>query len=380
MIEILIPAIILALIGGFFYGVYVGNFKSAPFKQIEKFYFRNKKGITYNYNRSESKEEVKHIYDNDVNSLIRINNENDITEKRQKLIHYLWGSNELPKRMPDKIENNFKDSRYSNLKNLKQINRLTIDMEHQMKSIIYFFEPNEKNGKLVIYHEGHGGDWIREIDTIKHFLGKGYCVLGIAMPLLAFNENPVIDFPEFGKIKLEFHNQLHLLETDEFHPLKFYFEPIAVALNYIIDEFNIERTYLVGLSGGGWTTIIYPALDERISHGYSIAGANPIFLRLDETDYYDYEHTVPEFYRIANYEEFYVMSSFGEKRKLVQIFNKWDTCCFSNDLYKIYEADIKKKLTSLGKGTFENYFDDTYRGHKISKFGLKIISDSIESD
>ena len=28
----------------------------------------------------------------------------------------------------------------------------------------------------------------------------------------------------------------------------------------------------------------------------------------------------------------------------------------------------------------ENYFDDTYRGHKISKFGLKIISDSIESD
>ena len=105
-------------------------------------------------------------------------------------------------------------------------------------------------------------------------------------------------------------------------PLKFYFEPIAVALNYIIDEFNIERTYLIGLSGGGWTTIIYPALDERISHGYSIAGANPIFLRLDETDYYDYEHTVPEFYRIANYEEFYVMSSFGEKRKLVQIFNK----------------------------------------------------------
>ena len=104
MIEILIPAIILSLIGGFFYGVYVGNFKSAPFKQIEKFYFRNKKGITYNYNRSESKEEVKHIYDNDVNSLIRINNENDITEKRQKLIHYLWGSNELPKRMPDKIQ------------------------------------------------------------------------------------------------------------------------------------------------------------------------------------------------------------------------------------------------------------------------------------
>ena len=189
MIEILIPAIILSLIGGFFYGVYVGNFKSTPFKQIEKFYFRNKKRITYNYNRSESKEEIKHIYDNDVDSLIRIDGENDINEKRQKLIHYLWGNNGLPKRIPDKIENDFKDSRYSNLKNLKQINRLTVDMEFQMKSIIYFFEPKEKNGRLVIYHEGHGGDWIREIDTIRHFLAKGYCILGIAMPLLGFNEN-----------------------------------------------------------------------------------------------------------------------------------------------------------------------------------------------
>ena len=74
------------------------------------------------------------------------------------------------------------------------------------------------------------------------------------------------------------------------------------------------------------------------------------------------------------------MSSFGDGRKLVQIYNKWDTCCFSNDLYKIYEKTIKQKLKTLGKGKFENYLDDTYRGHEVSKHGLKIISDSIESD
>ena len=51
-----------------------------------------------------------------------------------------------------------------------------------------------------------------------------------------------------------------------------------------------------------------------------------------------------------------------------------------NDLYKIYEKNIKQKLKTLGKGNFENYLDDTYRGHEVSKHGLKIISDSIESN
>jgi hypothetical protein len=378
LLESIIVSVAISLTIGFSYGLYVGNYKITPFKQIEKFYFRNKQKTAFNYNHGDSKK-ADWIYETNVDALIRINSLEDIETKRKNLINYLWGQNELPKHLP-KVEMDIDDSRYSNLDNLKQINKLTVDMEYEMKSIIYFYEPINKNGNLVIYHEGHGGDWVTETKTIQHFLSKGYAVLGIAMPLLGFNANPVVDLPDFGKIKLEFHNQLHLLETDEFHPLKFYFEPITVALNYAIKEFNIKKTYLIGLSGGGWTTIVYPAIDTRISHGYSVAGANPIFLRLDSNDYFDYEHTVPEFYRIANYEELYVMSSFGENRKLVQIYNKWDTCCFSNDLYKIYETTIKNKLKTLGKGTFENYLDDTYRGHEVSKYGLKIISDSIESD
>jgi hypothetical protein len=169
-----------------------------------------------------------------------------------------------------------------------------------------------------------------------------------------------------------------LLETQNFHPLKYYFEPIVVALNYLDKQFKFIRHDMIGLSGGGWTTIVYPAIDERISHGYSVAGANPIFLRLDNTDYFDYEHTVPEFYRIANYEELYVMASYGKGRKLVQIFNKYDTCCFANDLYKIYQDDIKAKLKQLDGGEFENYLDDTYKGHQVSEYALKIITNSLE--
>ena len=379
IIESLIILLIISAIASFFYGLYVGNYKILPFKYIEKFYFQNKNKVTYNHNHAEGKK-AEWIYENDVGALIRIQTESDIEEKRNDIIKYLWGSDGLPKHFPAKIDENFKDSRYDHLPNLKQIDKLTVKMEYDMESIIYLYEPESKNGNLVIYHEGHNGDWDRETKTIQHFLSKGYVVLAAAMPLLGFNANPIVDFPDFGKIKLEFHNQLHLLETNEFHPLKFYFEPIVVALNHTIKKFNIKKTYMIGLSGGGWTTIVYPAIDTRISHGYSVAGANPIFLRLDQTDYFDYEHTVPEFYRLANYEELYVMSSFGDGRKLVQIYNKWDTCCFSNDLYKIYEKTIKQKLKTLGKGNFENYLDDTYRGHEVSKYGLKIISDSIESD
>lgn len=375
MFEIVIISAILTLFGGFLYGLYVGNYKVFPFQVIEKIYLRVKS------NKSDKRTTMPNIYETNVKSLIRINNEEDIRVKRKAIINYLWGENGFPhNKMPNSVEDEIIDQRYNDVKNLKRINKLTISMEYNMAAVVYFFEAEKKNNKLIIYHEGHHGDFINEKNTIRFFVEKGYCMLGISMPLLGMNSQPTVEFSEFGKIKLQFHNQLHLLDTTNFHPLKYYFEPVAVSLNYADSQFKFSHHYMIGLSGGGWTTVVYPAIDERISHGYSVAGANPIFLRLDNTDYFDYEHTVPEFYRIANYEELYVMSSYGKGRKLVQIFNKYDTCCFANDFYKIYENDIKNKLSDLGEGQFENYLDDTYKGHKISDYALKIINSSLEKN
>ena len=95
------------------------------------------------------------------------------------------------------------------------IDKFSTNMEYEINSIAYLFKPINDNGELVIYHQGHSGGFIEGIDTIQFFLEKNYSVVSFSMPLFGMNSQPIIDSSEFGKIKLQSHNQL------EFYNMKF---------------------------------------------------------------------------------------------------------------------------------------------------------------
>ena len=202
--------------------------------------------------------------------------------------------------------------------------------------------------------------------------------MAFSMPLLGLNNQTVIELPQYGQIKLNSHNQFIFLESENFSTIKYFIEPIYVSLNYIESNYNFKSYYMIGVSGGGWTTVLYAALDERISQSYSIAGSLPIFLRINVNDIGDYEQILPELYNIANYLDLYIMSSYGDNRKFVQIFNKFDPCCFSGERAKIYSDEIQSTLSKLGKGEFEIHIDDTHKNHKISNHALEIILNDIK--
>ncbi len=245
-------------------------------------------------------------------------------------------------------------------------------MEYDVNSTSYLFLPENPNDELIIYHQGHDGGFINGKNTIQFFLNKGYSVLAFSMPLLGMNNQPIVD-TEFGEIKLVSHEYFRFIESQNFSPLKFYFEPLSSSLNYIENNFNFTNFYMVGISGGGWTTTVYSAIDERISKSFSIAGSIPISLRINANDLGDYEQTLPDFYKTANYLDLYVLASYGENRKHVQIFNKYDPCCFSGNLFKNYENQTEITVSQLGKGSFQIYLDDTHHEHKISENALDII-------
>ena len=134
---------------------------------------------------------------------------------------------------------------------------------------------------------------------------------------------------------------------------------------------------MIGLSGGGWTTVVYSAIDERISDSFSVAGSVPFYLRVDDRDIGDYEQTNIDLYRNVNYLELYILSAYGDDRKLVQIFNKNDPCCFSGNGSGTYEFVIKDKLLQLGKGSFQIFMDDTHNEHKISNIVLEYVAKNI---
>jgi len=318
------------------------------------------------------------IYEDNIDSLITINSENDILMKRKNLVNFIW-KKELPYSSPISISKNITDDRYHDLLNLKSIHKLTINMEYEVNSIAYLFLSENSNNKLFIYHEGHVGDFVHGKETINFLLNNGYSVLAFSMPLSGMNNNPIVDLDNFGKIKFSTHKHLRFLESSGFSPVKFFVEPIGTSLNYLEENFDFDSYYMMGISGGGWTTVLFSAIDDRILQSYSVAGTFPIFMRSDPKNIGDYEQTIPELYQIANYLELYVLSSYGDDRIHVQIFNKNDPCCFSGNVSGLYDDKINEKLIKLDNGDFFLYVDDTHNEHKISENSLKIILNSIET-
>jgi len=314
------------------------------------------------------------IFDVDPSSLITIHNKEDVIKKRNSLINYIWKGQSFPTQtLPTKIEREINESQFADLTNISHIDKITISMKYDVNSYSYLIVGKNDNQKLVIYHHGHAGDFMLGKNTIQNLLNEGYSVLAFSMPLIGMNNQPEIDIPNIGKLKLTSHYYFWFLESNDFSPIQYFLDPIVISLNYVEKQYQFDSINMIGISGGGWTTVIYSALDERVSQSYSIAGSLPIFLRSNQNDIGDYEQILPELYNIANYLDLYIMSSYGDNRKFVQIFNKFDSCCFSGERAKIYSDEIQSTLSKLGKGEFEIHIDDTHKNHKISDHALEII-------
>ena len=230
----------------------------------------------------------------------------ELDEKRQQLIRFIWREAGFPAaKTPHAVAKGISDPRYAFLDNLASIERIEVQMEFGMDSIIYLFRPRSSNGRLLIYHQGHEEDFFRGVDTIHFFLRHGYTVAQFAMPLLGMNSQPVIASPD-GNIVFRSHD-FRVLESEDFSPLKFFVEPVTVFLNYAVEEYRYDLVAMVGLSGGGWTTTLVAALDPRIARSYPVAGTLPLYF----ASLRDYEQTHPGLYAIANYLELYVLGSYG---------------------------------------------------------------------
>jgi hypothetical protein len=65
-----------------------------------------------------------------------------------------------------------------------------------------------------------------------------------------------------------------------------------------------------GLSGGGWTTTVYGAVDPRIDALYPVAGSMPLELRRGHPAHLgDEEQRYPPLYSLVSYQDLYVLGS-----------------------------------------------------------------------
>jgi hypothetical protein len=376
MNKYLLAFLVISFVSVFFFGTFVGLYKIFPYEFLD-----SSKDVLFEQKTIEKNQFVKQ---SSIDSLIRIYDKSDIEQKRNFLTEFFWDVGSL-QRVKDKsqlpeVESGISDFNYKDFQNLKRIDRLTVEMEYGINSVSYLFLPEQPNEKLILYHQGHGGDFLLGKDTIKFFLDRNFTVFAMTMPLLGMNNQPIVEMDGLGKIKLNSHNQLRLLETNDFNPMKLFLDPIQINLNFLDKEYNFKRYSMIGLSGGGWTTVVYSAIDERISDSFSVASSIPFYLRVDDRDMGDYEQRNIELYQNVNYLELYVLSAYGDGRNHIQIFNKNDPCCFSGNGYETYEFVIKDKISQLGKGNFQIFIDDTHNQHKISDHTLRLVHENISLD
>ncbi len=317
----------------------------------------------------------------DVAALISIDEPSDVFKLRKQLIYFLWGESGLPPSLPADIEKNLKDPRYQDIRSLERIDRITVAMEFGLESVVYHFIPKRSKNKVILYHQGHDGDFIQSKEQIKRFIDKGYSVMAFCMPLLGLNNQPVVYFSRIGQLKITSHDHMKFLKTKNGHPIKYFIEPVVIALNYLESDFDYSQISMVGISGGGWTTTLAAALDTRISYSFPVAGSYPLYLRSDSPrDWGDYEQNSPELYKTVNYLELYIMGSHGKNRKQMQVINFYDPCCFAGNKWETYEDLVKSRVHQLGDGEFDIFLDDSHREHQISSMAIDRILDQIGSD
>jgi len=279
----------------------------------------------------------------------RIRSLTDIKNLRKETVTSIFGQPELPNRQPDYISV-VPNSKFKKHADVKTVQRLYIEMD-DITSIAYLLYPKipKSDPSLIVYHTGHGQRFLYDSSTksiIDAFISGGHHILLLDMP----------------KIKHE------LFETME-RPLRYFLEPVAVALNYATNIQNFDDVIMVGLSGGGWTTVVYSALDLRIKLSIPVAGTYPFYLReILSNSQGDYEQSLPGI--DVNYLELYVMSA-HEGRMQAQIFHSKDNCCFSGMGSNTYNSYISNIAAEMG-GKFSTLILDQRR-HEILDQGILSI-------
>lgn len=298
----------------------------------------------------------------------------DIYRLREDLIDFVWGDRGFPTNsLPAKITQN-DASPLAGGATAARVDSLEIAMDGGFTSKAYLLWPSSPKGKLVVFHQGHsdylsafGGD-----ATVSFFLERGWTVLALTMPMYGENTGPVTNHDHDAMIALR-------STALGYDPLRWFLEPVVVSLNYAHSVEQFSDVAMIGISGGGWTTTWIAAIDPRVQFSFPVAGSLPLSQRIAE--FGDAEQYDPAIYSRAGYPDLYVLGAVGQERRQLQIFNRYDACCFGATRYQVYEKAVAQSAANLDRGDFSVFLDESHQSHTISNHALAAgVNHALEGD
>ena len=323
---------------------------------------------------------------------LKIHSPADAARMKLGIIRAIWGKDRIPDRSDVFVTPNVQ-SPLNPASSVSRVDRIEVPVEihgaygsEPIKDLAYLFVPVSRNNRLVIINPGHSctikadpkeEHGFRVEETITGLLQAGFDVLAVFMPHVT-DTACILDHCSI------INTRLGPGDYPSTFGLRFFLEPEIVSLNYLLQHNKYQNVNMVGLSGGGWTTNLLAAIDDRIRYSFSVAGSMPLYYRYG-TSMGDIEQFLPGMYRdIAGYPDLYVLGALGKGRKQVQILNRHDDCCFGEKQHnperkydtdlRTFEQSVIERLNTLGaRGHYYLAIDEEAPCHQISGYALNEV-------
>ncbi len=286
---------------------------------------------------------------------------------RRSVIDYLWNKTGLPAGKLSTITAVYSGSGalpadVAGLRatNVARVERLQANIDFGYSTALYLLHPASLRNarRLVIVSHGHCVDYSGRFDAgigtlIDHLLESGFTVLAVQMPLHGWNRQTSFQLPS-GTVTATNHDEMvAALEGKGGSALRFFVEPVVQGINHFVRTNPASPDVsMVGLSGGGWTTVLAAAIDPRIKLSISVSGSMPIYARrFYPGSIGDAEQMLPALYRDrASYLDLYILAACGRGRRHIQVGNQYDPACFYGVSHSTWVANVKKADRSTGSG------------------------------
>jgi hypothetical protein len=260
-----------------------------------------------------------------IDSQVTLNAPSDLSTRRAQLVQAIWGTQNVPTTVPtvtQNISNPFPSF------NVARVDQYVASMSNGQSNTSNFYIANSPNiNTAVILNPGHQEtcDWTAfsssyRISTnpsvLQGLLAAGYSVFAMNMPACGDVTTHNALFNSYGTAAMQY-----------------FVEPGVQAMNYWDAHFSFAGYCMAGLSGGGWTSAVLPALDARVQISVAVAGSMPgvqFVPGAGGTVYVDDEQDWTPYFSLAGYLDHYCLCAGGPNRQHVQILNYSDDITFGN--------------------------------------------------